>query len=176
MTAIAGSVLTAAQMNTFVRDNLIETMPAKAVLPGSYFVTTGWGEVAARFAAGSNDDNQVTVTATSFDNPESGPPGPSVTAVTGPMALVGYKCQFQIASATTRIEMGYEVSGDTSIEASLVNSLGYSKAGTTALWWRMGAVDLATDLTPGTNTFTLKYNVAAGSGMVVYRHLWVLPL
>jgi hypothetical protein len=37
-------------------------------------------------------------------------------------------------------------------------------------------VDLATALTPGSNTFKLEYNVSSGTGTATDRRLWVLPL
>ena len=41
MTAVASSVFTAAQFNTFIRDNLNETSPAKATTAGAYFTVSG---------------------------------------------------------------------------------------------------------------------------------------
>src|SRR5690606_12967068 len=38
MTAVSGSVFTAAQFNQFVRDNLNETAPARATTAGAHFV------------------------------------------------------------------------------------------------------------------------------------------
>ena len=48
MTAVSGSVLTAAQFNTYVRDNLNETAPAKATAAGQIFVSTAANAIAAR--------------------------------------------------------------------------------------------------------------------------------
>jgi hypothetical protein len=177
MTAVAGSVLTAAQMNTYVRDNLSETMPAKAGLPSSYFVTAGWGEIVARRANAWTDDTTLAISATSFDDPAEGRPGPELTIETGVTALVGFRAVVKVPSATARIEVGYEVLGATQREASRSRSIGYSASGNAAgMWLRTGTVDLCTGLTPGMNTFKLLYNVSSGTGSVEYRRLWVLPL
>lgn len=46
ITAVSGTILTAAQWNTHVRDNLLETMPAKATTADRMFVTTGPNSIA----------------------------------------------------------------------------------------------------------------------------------
>lgn len=176
-TAVAGSILTAAQVNTFIRDNLNETMPARAATPGSLFVTSGTGEIAERILVEAEDTDPADITSTSFDNPNTGSPGPAVTAVTGTRALVGYRANLRILSDTARIEMSYSVSGASEIEASTTRSVGYSLSNSVGGYQhRMGVVDMATELEPGTNVFTLKYNVSSGTGTADDRRLWVLPL
>lgn len=176
-TAVAGSILTASQVNAFIRDNLNETMPARASQPGSLFVTSGTGEIAERVLVQNEDTDAVDITATSFDDPATGTPGPSVTALTGTRALVGYRATLQIKSDTARIEMSYAVSGASEIEASTTRSTGYSVSNSASGYThRMGVVDMATEMEPGLNTFTLKYNVSSGTGTADDRRLWVLPL
>ncbi len=50
MPAVAGAIFTAAQYNTFVRDNLNECAPAKASVVGSYFTTSDDNQIAERKA------------------------------------------------------------------------------------------------------------------------------
>lgn len=176
-TAVAGSVLTAAQLNMFVRDNLRETMPAKASRPGSMFVTAAPHTLVERTAVRAADDGGADITTTSFGDPSTGEPGPSVTVTTGTAALVGYRALLRISSASARIEMAYAVSGATDIAADNSRSVGYSVSNSASgLQHRSGAVDLLTELTPGVNTFTLQYNVSTGSGFVNGRRIWVQPL
>jgi hypothetical protein len=176
-TAVAGSVLTASQINVFVRDNLNETMPAKAVRPGSIFAVSDQHEIVERTADAFSDNESVEITATSFDDPSTGSPGPSRTVVTGPTALVGYRVNLRVPSVTARVEASYAISGATEREASTTRSLGYSVSNSgSGLQHRIGVVDLATLLTPGENTFTLKYNVSSGTGYAYDRRIWVLPL
>lgn len=176
-TAVAGSVLTASQVNTFVRDNLNETMPAKATTPGSIFAVSNVHEISQRTANAFSDPESVEITATSFDNPSTGSPGPSITVTTGEMALVGYRANVRNPSVTARVEVSYAISGATEREASTTRSLGYSVSNSgSGYQHRMGVTDLATLLTPGQNTFTLKYAVSSGTGFAVDRRIWVLPL
>lgn len=176
-TAIAGSVLTAAQLNAFVRDNLRETMPAKATRPGSLFVATGSHAVTERTATGSTDNDGVDITTTSFGDPATGNPGPSVTVTTGTAALVGYRALLRISSAAARVEMAYAVSGATEIEAVTSRAVGYSVSNSASgLQYRFGVTDLITELNPGVNTFTLQYNVSAGTGFANTRRIWAQPL
>jgi hypothetical protein len=181
-TAVAGSVLTAAQVNTFIRDNLVETMPSKASTAGSIFTTGSTGSIVERTRVANTVATLVQISSTSFDDPSDegtsgADPGPEVTAFTSTMALVGYRATCTVPSTTARIEVSYAISGDTEREASKSNSMGYSVSGSASgMNLREGVVDLATLLNPGLNTFTLKYNVSSGTGTVQDRRLWVLPL
>lgn len=183
-TAVAGSVFTAAQWNTFIRDNMAEMMPSKALTPGSLFAVSATGQIAQRTPSAVLDTTQVDFTSTSFGDPENqttteapADPGPAVTVTTGVMALVGYRVNVRNPSVTARCEVSYEVSGDTSAEAAKSRSIGYSVSNSASgLNLRAGWMDLAENLNPGSNTFTLKYNVSSGTGVVSDRRLFVVPL
>src|SRR5882672_4060511 len=86
MTAIAGSVFTAAQFNTFVRDNLNECPAAKATAPGSHFITSGTNQVVERIPVEAVLNISEQTTSASFADLTT--PGPTVTAVTGSTALI----------------------------------------------------------------------------------------
>lgn len=180
-TAVAGAVFQAAQFNAYIRDNLNECAPAKATTPGSIFAVSATNEIVERTPNAVIDTELVNVTTTTFGSPSTGTPGPSITATTGVMALVGYRALLRVESVTARVEMSYAISGATTRAASTTRSLGYSvsnsgAASSTGLNFRGGVVDLATGLTPGSNTFTLQYNVSSGTGQANDRRLWVLPL
>lgn len=182
-TAVAGSVFTAAQWNTFIRDNLAETMPAKATTPGGIFAVDAWNRIAQRVANAFTDFQAVNITTTSFGDPDNGTseepstPGPEITLTTGVNALVGYRATVRNPSVTARVEMSYEISGATSREAAKSRSIGCSVTNSaSALNLRAGWVDLADFLTPGENTFKLVYNVSSGTGVALDRRIWVLPL
>lgn len=183
-TAVAGSVFTAAQWNTFIRDNLAETMPAKATSAGSWFAVSAAGQVSQRVPGAFLNTQQVDFTSTSFGDPEAqtsteapADPGPSVTVITGVNALVGYRVNIRNPSVSARCEASYEISGETSREASKTRSVGYSVSNSASgLNLRVGWMDLATELVPGENTFTLKYAVSSGTGVVNERRLFVVPL
>lgn len=173
MTAIAGSVWTAAQFNTTVRDNLLETEVARAQTVSGYSVVTGYQQLSERVAAHAESNNVNTTTSTSYDNLD-GEPGPAVTVFTGTRALVCIAAS-GATSGGTAYWVGYEVSGATSIQAS--DPYAVQNHVTTTDSWRSGATFGQDGLTPGLNTFTLKYRVStSGTGSFAARHISVIPL
>lgn len=176
-TAVAGGVVLAADFNTYVRDNQNEMAPAKATTPGSIFAVTGTNMIAERTPSALIDTGTATFTSTTFADPATGTPGPSVTVTTGPTAIVAYRAQLSVPSTTARVVMSYEISGATTRAASETRSLGYSVSGSASgLTLRGWVIDLATLLTSGSNTFKLVYNVSSSTGTAVNRRIWVLPL
>jgi hypothetical protein len=172
-TAVAGSVLTAAQWNTFVRDNMNETGPAKATTAGAYLVVEGTNQLAERVISKAVDTVSGTTTSTSFTDLDSPADiGPQVTVVTGSNALVLIHCAIS-NSGTGSARAGYEVSGSTSITGADNRGLGIvTAAGTTII---ASCASWHTDLTPGSNTFTLKYRVSASTGTFSSRRIAVMP-
>jgi hypothetical protein len=169
-TFAANSTLTAADLNTYLRDNSLETEPAKALTPGSMFVATGVNSIAERSPVSAFIATSETYTTTSTYG-SLATVGPSVTAVTGTRALVFLYCQM-LHSSSGRAFMSYEVSGATTFAAS--NTVAIATAGTGGQ--RLGAVILHDTLNAGTNTFTAKYTIGdAGTGTFSSRKLVVLP-
>lgn len=169
MTAVAGSTFTAAQFNQYVRDNLNETAPAKASAPNQWIVSAGSNAIVARTISSALIATSESTTSSTFANLAT--PGPSVTAVTGTMALV--PVSFSIANSSTGFGLvSVAVSGATTLAASDTNSIGLYP-GTGA---RMAGVIVLTGLTAGTNTFTLMYRQATGTTTFLDRRIGVLPL
>ena len=174
MTAVANSTFTAAQFNQYVRDNLNETAPAKATSAGSYFVADGVNSIAERSPQATSVLTSETTTSTTFTNLAT--VGPAVTIDTGPYALVLTHCQVS-NSGTGSAYAGVEVTGDSSIAPALnraVNVIGAAGAtvgASTAVLYTDGLT-----LTPGSNTFTMKYRVSSGTGTFADRRIIVLPL
>lgn len=173
MTAVAGSVYTAAQFNTFVRDNLNECAPAKAQTAGGYFVTSATNQIAERTISHSIVNTADTTSATSpsdLDNTD----GPVVTAVTGSVALVVVGGRIGGGTvATQSVKMAWEVSGASSISATDAWAAGV--VGVSGGFAYCSRAYLATGLTPGTNIFTAKYSVSSGTGTYSARSLLVMP-
>lgn len=171
MTAVASSVFTAAQFNTFLRDNLNETAPAKASTSGAYFTVSGTNEITERVPETASVLVAETTTSTSYTDLAT--IGPEVTVETGPFALVLVHGSLENTGAGSS-RMAYEVSGASSIAPADnrgIGSFGSAGAGIVA-----SGVALHQDLTPGTNTFTAKYRVASGTGQFLSRRLVVFPL
>jgi hypothetical protein len=173
MTAVAGAVFQAAQFNTYVRDNLSETAPAKATTPGGYFVTTGTNQIAERVPAEDFLTTPETTTSTTYVDLAT--VGPSVSAVTGAYALViigGQVGATTAAAASAR--MSFDVTGATTLAASDSRAFG-KVGGTTDLYVIGSGLYLLTTLNPGTNVFTAKYRVSSGTGTFDDRRIAVFP-
>lgn len=175
MTAVANTAFTAAQFNTFIRDNLLETAPAKATTPGSYFVTTDTNNIEERVAQSQIISMAESTTSTSYTDLVTF--GPSLTLTTGTQALVIFGGQVgNTTSTSASARIALEISGSTSIAPTDNQAFGHVQSpGTSARAIGTNGY-LYTTLTPGTNTFTLKYRVSSGQGLFHFRKLSVLPL
>lgn len=169
-----GAVLTAAEMNTYVRDNMLETAPAKATTAGGIFVATGANTIAERIPAGATVSNsQTTVSSESFVDLTT--VGPSVTLNTGTKAIVSIYASCQTNVDNTAAVASFAVSGATTIAAA--DSRGIQNDGMTAgNPLRIGATFFQSGLTAGSNTFTLKYRCPSATGTFSDRHIVVVPL
>jgi hypothetical protein len=172
MTAVSGSVYTAAQFNTFVRDNLNETAPAKATAPGGYFVTSTLNEIVERVGARATIVTSETTASTTYTDLAT--VGPTVTVTTGPLALVIWGAQMANSSADLSTRMSIEVTGATSSAESDVRALSFDPSSAGGIFQGSHAV-FYDDLVSGSNTFTAKYRVAGGTGTFLRRRLIVLP-
>jgi hypothetical protein len=175
MTAVSNAVFTAAQFNASVRDNILETAPAKATATGQLFVATGANAIAARTPTRStNATAQTTSSIASYGDLAT--VGPSVSVTTGAAALVHVSALVQNATGGGGGYMGFAVSGATTIAPT--NDRALRLISTTA-----GEANRATvfhhqiSLTPGSNTFTAKYTTpTGGTATFSERELGVIPL
>lgn len=177
MTAVANSVFTAAQFNQFVRDNLNATAPAKATAAGGYFAADGINSIVERRISGAIDiDVGGTTTSTTFDDLAGGAAvGPAVTLTTGTQALVFIHSQATNSGAGSA-RASVEVSGASTIAAAdnrSIATFGSADNGLGASTWTWYTGGLA--LTPGSNTFTMKYRVSSGTGTFDDRRIAVMP-
>ena len=174
MTAVANSTFTAAQFNQYVRDNLNETAPAKATAAGNYFVADGVNSIAERTTSGSTVLTSQTTTSTSFTDLTT--IGPSITVETGPKALVFTHCQLSNSGAGQSYA-GVEVSGASSIAPALNRSINIDNAAGVVIGAGTNVIhEGGITLTPGSNTFTMKYRVSSGTGTFADRRIFVMPL
>lgn len=99
--------------------------------------------------------------------------GPSASVVIGPsgLALVILHAKLDNSGANTS-RMSFAVSGATTVAASDVESLAQQGSNTV----EASGVFMVTGLTPGTNVFTAKYRVHAGTGTFSNRQITVIPL
>jgi hypothetical protein len=174
MTFVAGNVLTAAQLNTHLRDNMLETAPGRASSANSIFVSQSPFRIEERtIKAGRVATSQSTTTSSYSDLATV---GPSVTCTTGTSAIIYLNSTITPAVTDTGCGMSFAVTGDSNRsaqdkEAILIDGT----IGGNAV--RVGTNIFITDLTPGVNVFTAKYK-SSGSNSTTFndRFLGVLPL
>lgn len=173
MTAVNGAVLTAAQWNTHVRDNLLETAPAKVSAAGQLIVSNGPNSLVARSPVANYVTAVENTTSVSFTDLTTF--GPQVTALTGTAALVFVATILAQNTASAYAIVGYEISGATSTSADSTHGLNF-RAGAANQQFRATSVDLLTNLTPGLNTFTMKYQASGGTAAFGQRVIVVIPM
>lgn len=170
MTFVANSVLTAAQLNTHLRDNLNETAPALATEAGGYFVSTGANSIAERVGKRETISNEETTSSTSYTDLDTH--GPEVTVTTAALALVIWGAEIRNdGGGTTRVTV--DVSGASTVAGHDIRAL-TNMSGAENRMEASHAV-FYDGLTPGENTFTMQYRVSSGTGTFQRRRLIVLP-
>lgn len=177
MTFTSNTVLTAAQMNTHLRDNLLETEVAQARASGDFFIATGTNAVTTRTPKSAVvTTNLESTTSTEYTDLET--VGPSVTCQTGTGCIVFISAFVASSTALRASRMGYQVSGATERDASdhtavHVDGLSATKG------LRMTQLDLIRlSLVPGENTFTCKYRSSLDTNTASFnrRSIIVIPL
>lgn len=176
MTAVANAVFTAAQFNTHVRDNLLETAPAKATAAAGIFVTTGANAIAERFPTAETQATSGTTTSTSYVTALTGGTTCDVSVNTGTQAIVIIRGNMTNATATNTTFLAYDISGASTIAAADARSVSVVNSGTAGGNTKQG-VFYQTGLTAGLNTFTLQHrSSAATTATYTNREIIVIPL
>jgi hypothetical protein len=174
MTAVAGSVFTAAQFNANIRDNFAETVPAKATTPGSYFTTSATNQITERVAATASVNSSESTTSTTFTDLTT--LGPSVTVTTGVQALVIFSAEITNNTVSQAGRVAVDISGASAIGPDSQKVLRQESSGT-AEFQRASVGYLQTGLTPGANTFKMVYStVGTSTSAFNQRNITVLPL
>jgi hypothetical protein len=181
-TFTAGQILTAAQMTalqaqavmTFTteaaRDTAItaptEGMVAYLTAPtvptftgGALTIYNGavWVCVSEQSATVSTYETTSSATYTNLTTA-----GPSVTLVTGTAAMISFGASINSPSGQ-QCQLSFAVSGATTLAASDTNST-FGGGVTGGLSGSLSRTMVISGLTPGTNTFMLKYNTSGGTG------------
>ncbi len=172
ITWTTGAVLTAAQLNQQLRDNMNETAPAKFTAASQIFVSTGANAGSPRTVVWDYVGSAQTTTSSSFVDLAT--VGPTVTATTGVQALVCISARLQHGTANANSYMGYAVSGATTIAAVATSSVA-STASAGGSWEQQSYVLMQGSLTAGSNTFQAKYQTNTGTATFDSRRLTVLP-
>lgn len=173
LTAVSSSPLTAAQWNASVRDNFLETAPAKATAAGRIMVTTGANAIAERVIDSATVSASQTTTSTTYASLLTA--GPAVTATTGARALVFGQAFMSSNSIGQKSWISCAVSGASTVAATDTTAAEFQVYGSNAES-RQAFATLFKSLTPGANTFTMQYRVSAGTTTYGDRELIVVAL
>lgn len=158
LTWVANTVLTAAQLNQQLRDNLLETAPAKATAAGRIFVSTGVNAIVERAILGATITTTEDTTSSTFVDLTT--VGPTVSVTTGTRALVMTNSGMRNAGAGNGSQAGYAISTSSIVAAGDRAARHAGAAGDNV---RIGITHLHTDLTSGSNTFQMKYRSTSGT-------------
>lgn len=174
LTFVAGNVLTAAQLNQQLRDNMLTTAPALASsAAGQIFVATGTNAIAARLVDQTEVLTSETTSSTSYTALTT---AQAITCTTGTQALVIITAQFTNATVGNQSTMSYAISGASTVAISdnwgLTMTAAVSNAFVTA-----SRLYLHKSLTAGANTFTCQFkSSAATAANFRNRLITVIPL
>jgi hypothetical protein len=171
MTATDGATLSAVDYNKYVRDNFLETAPANASTVGSYFVCDGVNSIVERRCAEASVLDVIqTTTSTSYTNLSTS--GPAVTVTTGTRAIVWITLSLWNSLSNMSSYASHEISGASGSIAA-TDQYCFRRQGVQVT--RGTCAFVHTALTPGSNTFTMKYRVAGGTGNFDDRTITVMP-
>lgn len=169
MTAVAGSVFTAAQFNASIRDNLNECPAAKATTPGGYFTVSDTNQVAQRVYGDAIVETSEATTSTTYTALATA--GPSVTVTSGPQLIIHTTADLVCNTAGQTARMTFNISGASSIAENDIRAL--KNTSTTNL---RATVTTVMTVTPGVNTVTMVYRTSGTStATFANRRLIVLP-
>ncbi len=172
----AAQNLTAALLNTHLRDNLNETAPGIATAGGRFIVTDGANSIVERLPAQTTVNSSESTTSETYTALATA--GPAVTVTTGTTALVYASAQLWNASTNGVAFMGVAVSGASTVASADTTALAIDYTTSDVVAPSMTRTFLFTGLTAGSNTFTCEYrtNAAAGAANFKNRNLIVIPL
>lgn len=173
MTAVAGATFTAAQFNQYVRDNLNSTAPALATAASQIFVSTAVNAIAARVPTSASVSTAQGTTTTTYTDLAT--VGPAITVTTGTIAIVMFASGMSTSVNDTTALASVAVSGASSVAANDAWSIQMDgiTAGNVV---RYSGVHIFTGLTPGSNTFTMKYRAGANTSTFRNREINIIPL
>jgi hypothetical protein len=152
---VVGEVVTAARMN-LDRDNFIDldrrTSPSEAYIAAA-----------------------ERTTATAYTNLAT--PGPTVSIEVGNTgkAMVSLYASMSCTVSGAMVRYAYAVSGATTVAAGAGGRNVHFNVPNANNFFSLSTTWLHTDLNPGVNTFTAKYETTAGEGIWAHRRMMVSP-
>lgn len=175
MTAIALDLFTATEYNKYVRDNFLETAPAKADTSGGLFTVDVANRIMQRFVGTTTvtAEHRISICDVTYKDVQSA--GPFVTVKTGGKAMVMITAEMMNSNTNAQASASFEISGATTRAAS--DNWRITHDGVTGgKWSRQSSCHHVTDLNAGLNTFRMKYRTG-NLGPVHFRRreITVIP-
>lgn len=168
MTAVDGTAFTAAQFNTNVRDNLLETMPAKALTVGDYLTTAGTNSIVARRPYTAYVATSESTLSTAYTDLTT--TGPTLTSVdVGAAAFVYLSAEVSNAGNFFSL-MSFSMTG---IGALPADTVAFGIQGTAT---RKYGNFFRLITTPGVYTLQAKYRSTSGANAATFAHRWLTLL
>lgn len=171
-TAVSNSLLTASWLNTYLRDNLLETAPAKATEGGQLFTSSAPNTIVAKTNRIDYISTSQTTTSTSYVDLAT--VGPTVTFTFNAFAVIRISGQLSGSTASTESYMSFAVSGATTLAAADTRAVAVQGTDTKKYTYYV-ALD-STSLNAGSNTLTAKYKSSTGTATFADRELSVISL
>ena len=189
-TFTAGNVLTASEMNNYLMEQSVMSFATaaarasavtapetgmmywdQALLTLNVYNGSAWVSITRQAAVVAT--SQTTTSGTYADLATS---GPAVSVTTGTKALVTLGCGFQHSVTTALSNMGFTVSGATTVAAANASSVQCDCTVINTVRFRYSNTILVTGLTAGINTFTAKYLTNAATATFSDRVITVEAL
>lgn len=175
-TFVANFALSAAELNIYLRDNMLEMVANKCTASnlGWYPIVTDPNTLTMRERADAAITTNEDTSSTEYGDLDT--QGPSVTVTTGSAVMVLLSMQSSNTTTNASCRMSFQIGGATERDPSdnyavvqMTNSVasGHIEQWSAAVW--------ANGLTDGENTFTAKYRVGAGTGSFAVRRITVMP-
>lgn len=173
-TWVSTEIITASIMNTHVRDNLLETAPAKATAAGLVLATAA-NSIVVRPPSSASVTALETTASTGYTN--IGTDGPAVSIPTGSDVFIAISARVSSTTAGALPSFAYAIAGATAISADVTRSYQAEISNSNDVYMGTFAITQGT-LTPGTNTFQMKYAELNGVGTATFatRRISVIPM
>ncbi len=196
---VTGEVVTAANMNAFIRLNLEETCPDTATTAGDIIFADAANSMGSRVGIGAVNSHLVSTGSApvwrSIGGSSTGASGTSlitgyttlgdsitwnfaseieVSLTTGTEALILFKARLFNNTAGSSSFMSYSVSGATTVAAADTHAILYESSGANDAA-EFGGFDLRVGLTAGTNVFTLEGRASGNTATIDNPDIGVIP-
>lgn len=176
MTAVANEVFTAAQYNTYVRDNLLETAPAKAFTTSQYFLSFDGGLLPNVSGSAVVTTSESTTSTTYTDLATVGPSMIRNVNI-GFIAFLGCRRVSSVGTAGAFMSMDIIRTSDmtTVFTADDIVAVGHYGSGAVR---SIGSPETVIGLDPGEYEFVAKYKTTDVGSTATFASRWmhVIPL